>query len=277
MFQRYHRVDVAKRHPSCAIHGHETEPERGSRCLECFRMRLLSVARRCKDMGLTTFTTTLASSRWKRLDQIAEIGYWAASQVGGVQFDDRNWRKGGLQQRRNELFREYGFYNQVFCGCEYSIAARLSQMQKAELRQWIKGLKSARSARWIKEKSNEACSRLMSDGLWRAAGTVLLYHPLPDEVDTSLLLDNALQTGKRVLLPKVVGDDLELRIYTPGSLQPGAYGIMEPTEEVFLPSVRVGRWVCHILVRTKEDCSRFPFPLPNKTFLYPLYSQKEWE
>ena len=220
---------------SCAIHGHETEPERGSRCLECFRMRLLSAARRCKDMGLATFTTTLASSRWKRLDQIAEAGHWAASQVGGVQFDDRNWRKGGLQQRRNELLREHGFYNQVFCGCEYSLAARLSQMQKAELRQWIKGLKTARSARWIKEKSNEACSRLMSDGLWRAAGTVLLYHPLPDEVDTSLLLDNALQTGKRVLLPKVAGNDLELRIYTPGSLQPGAYGIMEPTGEVFLP------------------------------------------
>ena len=47
---------------SCAIRGHETEPERGNRCLECFRMRLLSAARRCKDMGLATFTTTLASS-----------------------------------------------------------------------------------------------------------------------------------------------------------------------------------------------------------------------
>ena len=77
---------------SCAIHGHETEPERGSRCLECFRMRLLSAARRCKDMGLATFTTTLASSRWKRLDQIAEAGHWAASQVGGVQFDDLELR-----------------------------------------------------------------------------------------------------------------------------------------------------------------------------------------
>jgi 5-formyltetrahydrofolate cyclo-ligase len=39
--------------------------------------------------------------------------------------------------------------------------------------------------------------------------------------------------GKRVLLPKVVGEELELRIYTPGSLQPGAYNIMEPTGEVF--------------------------------------------
>ena len=48
-----------------------------------------------------------------------------------------------------------------------------------------------------------------------------------------MLLDKAVLMGKRVLLPKVVGDELELHVYTPGSLQPGAYGIMEPTGEVF--------------------------------------------
>ena len=106
-------------------------------------------------------------------------------------------------------------------------------MQKPEIRKWIKGLKSARSAEWMKQKSNEICSSLLADGLWRTAGTVLLYHPLPGEVDTTMLLEKALLMGKRVLLPKVVGDELELRIYTPGSLQPGTYNIMEPTGEVF--------------------------------------------
>ncbi|MEE0870373.1 MAG: 5-formyltetrahydrofolate cyclo-ligase [Bacteroidaceae bacterium] len=106
-------------------------------------------------------------------------------------------------------------------------------MQKTEIRKWIKGLKSARSAEWMKQKSNEICSSLLSDGLWRAAGTVLLYHPLPGEVDTTMLLEKALLMDKRVLLPKVVGEELELRIYTPGSLQPGAYSIMEPTGELF--------------------------------------------
>jgi 5-formyltetrahydrofolate cyclo-ligase len=106
-------------------------------------------------------------------------------------------------------------------------------MQKPEIRKWIKGLKSARTAEWMKQKSNEICSSLLADGLWRAAGTVLLYYPLPGEVDTTMLLDKAVLMGKRVLLPKVVEDELELRIYTPGSLQPGAYGIMEPTGEVF--------------------------------------------
>ena len=105
----------------CKIKGMESEPERGKRCLECFKIRLLRTAKKCKDLGIGEFTTTRASSRWKSLDQINEAGAWAAEQVGGVTFDDRNWRKGGLQQRRNELLKENGFYNQLYCGCEFSI------------------------------------------------------------------------------------------------------------------------------------------------------------
>ena len=101
--------------------GLETEPERGKRCLQCFKMRLLRTAQVAKERGIEEFTTTLASSRWKSLEQIEEAGTWAAQQVPGTQFWARNWRKGGLQQRRNELLRENGFYNQLYCGCEFSM------------------------------------------------------------------------------------------------------------------------------------------------------------
>lgn len=110
--------------------GLENEPERGKRCLECFRMRLLRAAKVAEQEHLPTFTTTLASSRWKSLDQINEAGLWAASQVSGVTFDTHNWRKGGLQERRNQLLREEGFYNQLYCGCEFSLAA--SQAKETE-------------------------------------------------------------------------------------------------------------------------------------------------
>ena len=99
--------------------GRENEPERGSRCMECFRMRMLAAAKKCKELNLSEFTTTLASSRWKNLTQINEAGKWAAEQEG-VTFNDRNWRKGGLQDRRNALLKENNFYNQQYCGCEYS-------------------------------------------------------------------------------------------------------------------------------------------------------------
>lgn len=104
-----------------AVKGHEMQPERGSRCQICFNLRLTETAKVAKREGITLFTTTLASSRWKSLEQINEAGLLAQSLYPETQWWDRNWRKGGLQKRRNELLRENGFYNQLYCGCEFSM------------------------------------------------------------------------------------------------------------------------------------------------------------
>ena len=103
-----------------AVRGLEGEPERGARCLACFRERLTATALLARELGIRWFATTLASSRWKRLDQITEAGLAAQAVVPETTFWAQNWRKGGLQERRNELLREYGFYNQQYCGCEFS-------------------------------------------------------------------------------------------------------------------------------------------------------------
>lgn len=110
-----------------AVRGLENEPERGGRCMECFRFRLLMTARYARERGIDVITTTLASSRWKSLEQIDAAGQWACEKAsaenGGsvpVIWWGRNWRKGGLQERRNQIIREYGFYNQLWCGCEFS-------------------------------------------------------------------------------------------------------------------------------------------------------------
>ena len=104
--------------------GLECEPERGGRCLKCFKLRLLSTARYAKERGIKVFTTTLASSRWKSLDQINEAGLWACKQLGEQETPvwwDQNWRKNGLQERRLQIIKEYDFYNQLYCGCEFSM------------------------------------------------------------------------------------------------------------------------------------------------------------
>ena len=105
----------------CGIHGLEDEPERGRRCEQCFQLRLEAAARKAVELGINWFTTTLASSRWKRLDQIERAGHNAEAAVPGSHFWAQNWRKGGLQERRQQLLRDYGFYNQQYCGCEYSM------------------------------------------------------------------------------------------------------------------------------------------------------------
>lgn len=106
------------------VRGLENEPERGHRCLQCFRMRLLATARLTSELHLERFATTLASSRWKSLSQIAEAGHWAASQFEGVGFWEKNWRKDGLSERRRVLLAKHGFYNQQYCGCEFSISKK---------------------------------------------------------------------------------------------------------------------------------------------------------
>ena len=109
----------------CNVAGMEDEPERGGRCLKCFKMRLLKTAEYAIQRGIKVITTTLASSRWKSLDQINEAGEWACSQInppdGEVIWWNQNWRKGGLQERRLQIIKEYDFYNQQYCGCEFSM------------------------------------------------------------------------------------------------------------------------------------------------------------
>lgn len=102
------------------VRGLEHEPERGNRCACCFRLRLASAARYAHDHGMRVVATTLASSRWKNLDQVNAVGREAAAHFPDVTFWAQNWRKGGLQERRNELLRRYAFYNQPYCGCEFS-------------------------------------------------------------------------------------------------------------------------------------------------------------
>lgn len=108
------------------VKGLENEPERGSRCMECFKFRLRRAALYAADHGYDALATTLASSRWKSLEQVNEAGEWACHGLP-VTFWAGNWRKGGLQPRRNEIIREQNFYNQNFCGCEFSKAAAENQ------------------------------------------------------------------------------------------------------------------------------------------------------
>ena len=103
------------------ICGLENEPERGARCQRCFEIRLRAAAEKAIELGINVFATTLASSRWKRLEQIELAGKRAEEEIKGSHFWAQNWRKGGLQERRNQLLKDYAFYNQLYCGCEFSM------------------------------------------------------------------------------------------------------------------------------------------------------------
>ena len=99
-------------------------PERGPRCLACFEFRLRRAAEYAVNHGYDILTTTLASSRWKDLSQVNTAGSYAVGETDSqLIWWPQNWRKGGLQERRNFLIKSCALYNQTWCGCEFSARA----------------------------------------------------------------------------------------------------------------------------------------------------------
>lgn len=109
------------------------EPEGGLRCARCFYIRMLETAKFTAKIGYEMFATTLATSRWKNIEQVNTAGEEAALQYPGVVFWANNWRKGGLSERRAALIKEHNFYLQNYCGCEYSMGNTASGCRSCKL------------------------------------------------------------------------------------------------------------------------------------------------
>lgn len=101
------------------IKGLENEPERGKRCSKCFYYRLEKTMEYAKEHGFDKVSSVLGISRYKNLDQVNEEAIKASIKTG-VEYDLTNWRKGGLEQRRQYLIKETKMYSQNYCGCPYS-------------------------------------------------------------------------------------------------------------------------------------------------------------
>ena len=98
---------------------------------------------------------------------------------------------------------------------------------KSDIRRAAKSAVKALSAQQKADKSTLILSRIASSESIKSAKTVALYASLSDEVQSFELIELLSQT-KRVVLPRVAGDDMDFYPYTPSSLKVGAFGIEEP-------------------------------------------------
>lgn len=88
----------------------------------------------------------------------------------------------------------------------------------------------------LPELSAAITSRLEQHPWFQSASCVLLYHSLPDEVDTHNLIQRYI-SSKTLLLPTVVGDELELHIYDSTSgVRQGAFNITESQGPLLQPT-----------------------------------------
>ena len=98
---------------------------------------------------------------------------------------------------------------------------------KTALRRLIRQRKKEFTQEEKRSFSEKTCKKILFQPFWQEAKTVFLYAALPDELDTSLLAENALLSGKTVLFPVVVGNDLQIKEYN-GETRTGEFGITEP-------------------------------------------------
>ena len=106
--------------------------------------------------------------------------------------------------------------------------------EKDDLRDYIREQKALCTQEQLTDMSEAVVGSILFGGQWSVASTILLYSPVPDEVDIRPLIKMARQAGHRVLLPVVVGRELELRLYEgEESMRVGAYKIMEPVGPLF--------------------------------------------
>ena len=92
------------------------EPEGGQRCQVCFRFRLERTHLYMLGLQADAFTTTLTISPHKSAEAINKIG----QEVGGDKFLVRDFKKKEGFKRTIQLAKQWGLYQQDYCGCIYS-------------------------------------------------------------------------------------------------------------------------------------------------------------
>lgn len=83
------------------------------------------------------------------------------------------------------------------------------------------------------DKDSTIKNKVLALPEYKAAKIVATYVSMEDEVDTKALIDEALKTGKRVVVPVIAGKDLELSEIKSrkADLAEGPYGILQPDKK----------------------------------------------
>lgn len=113
-------------------------------------------------------------------------------------------------------------------------------MNKKTLRNQIRILKKQYSEKTLILQSEKICQQLEQHPIFQAANTILLYHSLPDEVDTHKLIRKYF-SQKNILLPVVCGDTLEIRRYMGDDhlIPEEKYGIYEPQGKAYTDTEQI--------------------------------------
>lgn len=105
-------------------------------------------------------------------------------------------------------------------------------MDKKELRRQIREKKRAMTPQQIESASARLGELFAASDAYKNAATIYGYLPYNQEVRTVPMLEQALRDGKKVAVPKVIGDDMKFIYMTDLSqVEEGYAGIPEPVAD----------------------------------------------
>lgn len=107
--------------------------------------------------------------------------------------------------------------------------------KKGKLRKLVKARVKAISFAEREKRATALLRAVWEHPAFKQVQNVLLFWPLPDEINTIPLIEHAYAVGKTIFLPVVVGDDLVIKPYNPMAMKPGAFGILEPQGDPVSP------------------------------------------
>lgn len=105
--------------------GLEKEKEGGSRCVECFKLRLSKTLECAIKEKADFFGTTLTISPLKNARLINEIGMEIYENISKNDYNAPMWMPSDFKKKEGykqsiELSKKYDLYRQDYCGCEFS-------------------------------------------------------------------------------------------------------------------------------------------------------------
>ena len=108
----------------------------------------------------------------------------------------------------------------------------MQNITKQELRQKIK-IELSQNKQNFEKWSKLICQTIINSDFYKKAKIVFAYMALPDEVDLSVLIDDALCKNKTVFVPKVVPNSNKMIFfdYSKCQFENGSFGILEPKTE----------------------------------------------
>ena len=123
--------------------------------------------------------------------------------------------------------------------------------QKAALRKHLLEKRDATSAELREISSEKIHQNLKKISAYTNSQNIACYFPIGSEVDTHDIMLDVLEQGKSLLLPKIIGDNIEFHIVSNlEKLEKGRFEIMEPKDSceitkkidcVLIPTVGVSK------------------------------------